>query len=112
MQKRIRQAENMQYRVTVPLTIIYTSKLSGKIVQTDERTLDLAIMDTHQEDVEKIVEQTHVSHEQALECLIRAHVEDKVENRRIAMQADPDLQDFDIAVTIGKLAYRKQPIIQ
>jgi hypothetical protein len=160
MRKRLQLPGTIQFWVTVPITITYLSRRSKKTVQTVEKTLDGAILDTHPEDRKHICERcqkhaplaplkwktlalfsrrggtdqhhwllgsqqqevcsstsdftivtySHVSGEQALEHCIKAHIDDVVEKRRKAMQADPELQDIALAVTIGKPTYRKHPI--
>lgn len=103
---------NILYKVIVPLTFTYRSKLTGKIIDQFDQQMDLPVMSWHMEEIEMIVKHTHVSHEQALYSLIKGHIDVKLENHRKEMQDDPELQGLEVTITIGKLTYNKQPIIQ
>ncbi|HYT40741.1 MAG TPA: hypothetical protein VEP90_00215 [Methylomirabilota bacterium] len=112
MPKHAQRTKSIYYHVIVPLKFAYRSKHDGTVVKTFSRTLDLPIMDTHLKDIEKIIEETHVSHEQALFCLIQAIVDENLENRRKGLLKDvePQAKAYDLTITIGMLRYNKQLI--
>ena len=60
--------------VIVPLTFTYHTAPTGEIIDTDLRTMDLPIMNSHLQEINTLVKQTHISHEQALENLIWAPI--------------------------------------
>jgi hypothetical protein len=94
---------HIMYWVRLPLTFTYRSLLSLQIVETHSRDLEVPILSWHLKEIERLVRETHVSAEQALESLINAHIEEK------RAQFHKEEPEYHLTITIsGEPTYSKE----